>query len=139
MSTAVTRELHRIEGYVPAPDMLLLGPKGAFHTDVVKVLASGTVARGTLLMLGTGGDDEAAWLPCTAEGLGTAKGFAILADAVTIGDGEHAEAAAYFEGDFNEAEVVLPWLQEGDDREAALDLAREPLRQAKIFLRPCEN
>ncbi|MBQ7264134.1 MAG: hypothetical protein IJR14_10515 [Synergistaceae bacterium] len=131
MSGPVTTQLFRIEGTVPPPDMLLVGQKGAVHTDIVKVVATGELPRGTLLMPVDGG----VWGPCTAAGLEEPRGFAILADSVTIGDDEWAEVAAYFEGDFNEAAVVFPWLEDEADRPAALELAREPLRQCKLFLR----
>jgi len=130
VQTPVTVELISTGPVVPPPDMLIVGPKGAVHTDIVKVAAEGTFKRGTLIMLLTGG-----YAPGTKEGLTTAENFAILADDVTIGENEYAETAAYFEGDFNEDAVILPWVGEDDDRSLELEAAREPLRKAKIFLR----
>lgn len=130
VKTPVTMELVSTDAAVPAPDMLLVGPKGAVHTDVVKVSAEGTFQRGVLLMSGSDG-----YVPATKAGLSTAGNFAILADDVTVGENEYAETAAYFEGDFNEDAVILPWVGENDDRAVELEAAREPLRKAKIFLR----
>ena len=130
VQTPVTMELISTGPVVPPPDMLIAGPKGAVHTDIVKFSAVGTFKRGTLLMLLTGG-----YAPGTKAGLSTAGNFAILADDVTIGENEYADVAAYFEGDFNEDAVILPWVGENDDRAEELEAAREPLRKAKIFLR----
>lgn len=149
MSKAVTMDLVRMEGTVPPPDMLLVGPHGAVYTDIVKLEApTGAdlpleVKRGTLLMWTNTG-----CVPCTEAGLTEARGFAILTDDVTIGEGtqsgtsEHAETTAYFEGDFNEDAVLLPWLDDDADdetRAAAIEAAREPLRKSKIFLRHVHN
>ena len=130
MADLVEMQLVSDAAAVPAPDMLLVGPKGAVHTDIVKVTTEGELKRGTLLMLLTGG-----YAPGTKAGLSTAENFAILADDVTIGADEYAEVAAYFEGDFNEDAIILPWVGESDDRSEELEAAREPLRKAKIFLR----
>lgn len=127
---AVTMELVRTEGTVPAPDMLLVGPGGAKHTDVVKVAAEGSFQRGTLMMASGDG-----YVPATAAGLSSATDFAILADDVTVGQNDHAELAAYFEGDFNEDAVIFPWETENDDHAEIVEAAREPLRRGKIFLR----
>ena len=157
MSNPVTMNLVTMEGRVPAPDMLVAGPRGAVHTDLVTVVAPEgaelplTLKRGTLLMFGTAGsgaDAATGYVPCTEAGLATAGGFAILTDDVTIGEGtqsgtsEHAETTAYFEGDFNEDAVILPWLDDDADdetRAAAIEAAREPLRKSKIFLRHVHN
>lgn len=156
MSNPVTMELVRMEGAVPPPDMLLVGPKGAVHIDLVTVLTPTgatlplTLKRGTLLMFGTvgsGADAATGYVPCTEAGLSAAGGFAILTDDTTIDDStqsgtsEHAETTAYFEGDFNEDAVILPWVDPEDENEraAALEAAREPLRRAKIFLRHVHN
>ena len=136
MSNPVTMDLIAPSVTVPAPDNLLVGPKGAENTDIVKVRveADAVLNRGTLLMSGTK-DSEAVYLPCTVAGLGTAGSFAVLADTVEIAADEHAETAVYFGGDFNPAAVVLPWEAEGDDHGEQIELAREPLRKQKIFLR----
>ena len=134
VKTPVTMELVSTDAAVPAPDMLLVGPKGAVHTDIVKVAAEGAFQRGTLLMLGADG-----YIPATKAGLSSASGFAVLADDTTIGETEYADAAAYFEGDFNDGAVILPWVGESDDRSEELEAAREPLRRAKIFLRPVHD
>ena len=130
VKTPVSMELVKTEGTVPAPDMLLVGPKGAVHTDIVKVAAEGAFQRGTLLMLGADG-----YIPATKAGLSSASGFAILADEVTVGENEYAEMAAYFEGDFNEEAVIFPWETDSDDHAEIVEAAREPLRAKKIFLR----
>ena len=134
VKTPVTMELISTGPVVPPPDMLIAGPKGAVHTDVVKVSAEGTFQRGALLMSGSDG-----YVPATQAGLATAGNFAILADDVTVGENEYAETAAYFEGNFNEDAVILPWVGENDDRAVELEAAREPLRKAKIFLRKTHN
>ena len=128
--TPVEMQLISTDVTVPAPDMLIAGPKGAVHTDVVKVAAGGDFERGTLLMAGADG-----YVPATEAGLSSASSFAILADDAAVGENEYAETAAYFEGDFNEDAVILPWVGESDDRSEELEAAREPLRKAKIFLR----
>ena len=134
VKTPVTMELVSTDAAVPAPDMLLVGPKGAVSTDIVKVAAEGAFQRGTLLMSGADG-----YIPATKAGLSSASDFAVLADDTTIGENEYADAAAYFEGDFNEDAVILPWVGESDDRSEELEAAREPLRRAKIFLRPVHD
>ena len=134
VKTPVTMELVSTEAAVPAPDMLIVGPKGAVHTDVVKVAAEGTFQRGTLLMAGADG-----YVPATAAGLSTASDFAILADDATVGENEYIETAAYFEGDFNEDAVIFPWETDSDDHAEIVEAAREPLRKAKIFLRKVQG
>lgn len=126
----VEMELVSTDAAVPAPDMLIVGPKGAVHTDIVKVAAEGAFQRGTLLMLGADG-----YVPATAAGLSSSENFAILADGVTVGENEYAETAAYFEGDFNEEAIIFPWKTDSDDHVEIVEAAREPLRRAKIFLR----
>jgi hypothetical protein len=141
------------EATIPAPDNLLVGPRGAVSTDIVRLRAAAdsTVERGTLLMSGEM-DSEKVFLLCTVEGLGGdqafsltgdaedvtvagGKTFAILADSVTVAAGEHAEIAAYFEGDFNSNAIILPWEIDGDDHDEQIEVAREALRRQKIFLR----
>jgi hypothetical protein len=153
MSNPVTLDLITPEATIPAPDNLLVGPKGAVSTDIVKVRVAvdSTLERGTLLMSGEM-DAEKVFLPCTVEGLGGdqafsltgdeedmtvagGKTFGILADTVTVAADEHAETAAYFEGDFNANAVVLPWEIDGDDHDEQIEIAREALRRQKIFLR----
>mgnify|MGYP000848695868 FL=1 len=137
MSDPVTMDLVKMDAAIPAPDMLIVGPKGVVHTDIVRIRVEqeGTLARGTLLM-SVEKEGAKVFVPCTSAGLSTAGAtFAILADSTTLKTTEHADAAAYFEGDFNAAEVILPWVTEGTQRPAQLELAREPLRRHKIFLR----
>lgn len=137
MSNPVTLDLVTPEATISASDNLCVGPKGASSTDIVKVRVEtdAVLKRGTLLMSGTK-DTEAVYLPCTVAGLSTAgASFAVLADPVEIGATEHAETAVYFDGDFNEAAVIFPWATDADDHGAQAELAREPLRARKIFLR----
>jgi hypothetical protein len=156
MSNPVTLDFITPEATIPAPDNLLVGPKGAVYTDIAKVRAEeeATLARGTLLMSDVM-DDENVFVPCTVEGLmpsdssvslsgdaenvdipvSDARTFGILADTVTIAEDEHAETAIYFEGDFNANAVILPWEDEDDDHDEQIELAREALRRQKIFLR----
>jgi hypothetical protein len=153
MSNPVTLDLVTPEATIPAPDNLLVGPRGAVFTDIVKVRATveSTLERGTLLMSDVM-DDEKVFLPCTVEGLGGdqafsltgdaeditvagGKTFGILSDKVTVAADEYAETAAYFEGDFNANAVILPWEIDGDDHDEQIEIAREALRRQKIFLR----
>ena len=136
MSNPVTLDLIKNDATIPQPDNLLVGPKGAGHTDIVtiRVDADAVLKRGTLLMSGTK-DSKKVFLPCTVAGLGTAESFAILADPLEIAADEEAEMAVYFDGDFNPAAVILSWEADGDDHDEQLELAREPLRKQKIFLR----
>lgn len=137
MSNPVTMDLVKTEAAIPAPDMLIVSPKGSVHADVVRVRTDqdGTLERGTLLM---SAEKEGAkvFVPCTSAGLSEAgASFAILADSVTLKATEHADTAAYFEGDFNDAAVILPWVTDVSQHAAQVELAREPLRRNKIFLR----
>ena len=137
MSNPVTMDLVKTEATIPAPDMLIVGPKGVVHTDIVRIRVEqeSTLARGTLLM---SAEKEGAkvFVPCTSAGLSTAGAtFAILADSTTLKTDEHADMAAYFEGDFNSSAVILPWVTDMSQHGAQVELAREPLRKHKIFLR----
>jgi hypothetical protein len=152
MSNPVTLDLVKAEAMIPAPDNLLVGPKGAVYTDIVKVRVSADaeLLRGTLLMSDVM-EDEKVFVPCTTEGLAApsvslsedeetvtipdAKTFGILADTVAIAADEHAETALYFEGDFNANAVILPWEAEDDDHDEQIEIARDALRRQKIFLR----
>ncbi|GHV45246.1 hypothetical protein FACS1894204_03870 [Synergistales bacterium] len=156
MSNPTTLELVTQEATVPAPDNLLVGPKGAVHTDVVRVRASAdaTLLRGTLLMSGSVGG-EAAFIPATAASFAPSAEqslpvtddtvtlpagrspitYGILADTVDVTATTHASVGVYFEGDFNENAVILPWETANDDHAAQLDIARDTLRAQKIFLR----
>jgi hypothetical protein len=144
------------EATIPAPDNLLVGPRGAVYTDIarVRVAADATLARGTLLMSDVM-ENEKVFVPCTVAGLTLptspvtlsgnaetvnvtipeAKTYGILADTVVIATDEHAETAVYFEGDFNSNAVILPWETDGDDHGEQIEIAREVLRRQKIFLR----
>ncbi|MBR1658147.1 MAG: hypothetical protein IJ697_06750 [Synergistaceae bacterium] len=122
--------LIKTEGTVPPPDELIAGNKGAVYTDIVKISASGTFKRGTLLMAGADG-----YVASTQEGLATATGICILCDDITIGENEFAEVPVYFEGEFNDACVILPFEGEDDDHDTLIEAIREPLRKSKIFLR----
>jgi hypothetical protein len=159
MSNPVTLDLITLDATIPAPDNLLVGPRGAVYTDIVKVRAgeAATFRRGTLLMSDTM-EDEKVFVPCTVAGLTPpassvpvslsgnaetvnvnvpipdARTFGILADTVSVEDDEHAETAVYFEGDFNENAIILPWETEGDDHGEQVEIARETLRRQKIFL-----
>ena len=128
--TQVEVQLVKDEGTIPPPDELIAGDKGAGHVDIIKISAAGTFKRGTLLMSGDDG-----YVASTQAGLATAAGICILCDDVTIGDTEYAEVPAYFEGEFNDARVILPFEGEDDDHDALIEAVREPLRKAKIFLR----
>lgn len=154
MSNPVTLDLVTPEATILAPDNLLVGPHGAVYTDIAKVRVGGggTVARGTLLM-STVMEDEKVFVPCTVEGLslpassvvltGNAETvsvpipetrvYGILADTVDIAADEHADTAVYFEGDFNQNAVILPW-EEPDEHDEQIEVAREALRRQKIFL-----
>ncbi len=125
-------EVQRIknEGTVPPPDDLIAGNRGAVYTDIVKISSAGTFKRGTLLMAGADG-----YVASAQAGLATAAGICILCDDVTIGENEFAEVPAYFEGEFNDARVILPFEGENDDHDALIEAIRESLRRSKIFLR----
>ena len=125
---------------VPPPDMLCVGPKGTFHTDIVHLItaADADLKRGTLIMTGTTGSGDTAetgFVPATEAGLGTNATFAILADPITLASTENTDIAAYFEGDFNENAVIFPWETESDDHADIVEAARGVLRRQKIFLR----
>ena len=128
--TQVEFQLVKNEGTVPPPDNLIAGNRGAVYTDIVKLSAAGTFKRGTLLMAGADG-----YVASTQAGLATATGICILCDDITIGENEFAEVPAYFEGDFNDARVILPFEGEDDDHDTLIEAIREPLRKSKIFLR----
>ena len=128
--TQVEFQLLKTEGTVPPPDNLIAGSKGAVYTDIIKLSAAGTFKRGTLLMAGADG-----YVASTQAGLATASGICILCDDITIGDTEYAEVPAYFEGEFNDARVIFPFEGEDDDHDAIVKAVKEPLRNAKIFLR----
>ena len=123
-------QLVKNEGTVPPPDNLIAGNRGAVYTDFVKLSASGEFKRGTLLMAGADG-----YVASTQAGLATAAGICILCDDITIGENEFAEVTAYFEGEFNDSRVILPFEGEDDDHEAIVEAVRETLRAKKIFLR----
>ncbi len=125
-------EIQRVknEGTIPPPDDLIAGNKGAVYTDIVKLSAAGEYKRGTLLMAGADG-----YVASTQAGLSTASGICILCDDITIGENEYAEVAAYFEGEFNDGRVILPFEVEDDDHDTLIEAIREPLRKSKIFLR----
>ena len=128
--TQVEVQLIKNEGTVPPPDNLIAGNRGAVYTDIVKISSAGTFKRGTLLMAGDDG-----YVASTQAGLSTAAGICILCDDVTIGENEFAEVPAYFEGEFNDARVILPFEGEEDDHDALIEAIRESLRKSKIFLR----
>ena len=128
--TQVEVQLIKNEGTVPPPDNLIAGNRGAVYTDIVKISSAGTFKRGTLLMAGADG-----YVASTQAGLSTAAGICILCDDVTIGENEFAEVPAYFEGEFNDARVILPFEGEEDDHDALIEAIRESLRKSKIFLR----
>ena len=75
------------------------------------------------------------YAPCTQAGLSTAGSFCILTDDTAIGENEYAEVPAYFQGEFNDARVIFPFEGEDDDHDAIVEVAREPLRRSKIFMR----
>ena len=137
MSNPVEAHLVNIEATVPPPDMLLVGVKGAHHTDIVRVrvASDSMLKRGTLLMTAVI-DSEKVFTVATEAGLAVHENsFAILADDVDIKSDEHADMAAYFEGDFNENAVIFPWVADVTDQPAAIEASREILRKNKIFLR----
>ena len=128
--TQVEFQLIKNEEPVPAPDELIAGNKGAVYIDLVKISTAGTFKRGTLLM--AAGDN---YVASTQAGLATAAGICILCDDITIGENEYAEVFAYFEGEFNDGRVILPFEGEDDDHDTLIEAIREPLRKSKIFLR----
>ena len=130
MAEAVSLELVHNDLTVPPPDNLIAGNWGTVYADLVKISAKGEYKRGTLLMSGSNG-----YVASTREGLSTADSFCILADDVTVGDDEYAETAAYFQGEFNDARVIFPFETGEDDHQELVELAIEPLRKGKIFLR----
>jgi hypothetical protein len=140
MSNPVTLDLVTPEATISAPDNLPVGSKGAVYTDIVKVRVSAdaTLARGTLLMSGMM-EDEKVFVPCVTlsgdAGDEDVPTFGLLADTVVLTADEHIETAVYFEGDFNANAVIFPWETDGDDHDEQVELAREPLRRQKIFLR----
>ena len=128
--TQLEVQLVKTELTVPPPDELIAGNKGAVYTDLIKLSAAGTYKRGTLLMAGADG-----YVASTQAGLATAAGICILCDDITLGDTEYAEVPAYFEGEFNDGRVILPFEGEDDDHDTLIEAIREPLRKSKIFLR----
>ncbi|MBR1439362.1 MAG: hypothetical protein IJ587_12595 [Synergistaceae bacterium] len=128
--TQVEVQLVKNEGTVPPPDNLIAGNVGAVYIDIVKISSAGTFKRGTLLMAGADG-----YVASTQAGLATAAGMCILCDDITIGENEFAEVPAYFEGEFNDIRVILPFEGEDDDHDTLIEAIREPLRKSKIFLR----
>ncbi len=65
------------------------------------------------------------YVPATSTGLATAGGICILSEDITV----------YFEGEFNDARVIFLFEGASDDHAALVEIEREPLRKAKIFLR----
>ena len=128
--TPVTLQLVRNEGTVPPPDDLIAGSKGAVYTDIVKILDAGEFKRGTLMMSGNDG-----YILATQSGLATANGICILAEDVIVGENQYAETPAYFEGEFNDARIILPFEGESDEHDELIESIREPLRKSKIFIR----
>ena len=128
--TQVEVQLIKNEEPVPPLDELIAGNKGAIHIDIIKLSAAGTFKRGTILMASSDG-----YVASTQAGLATAAGICILCDDITIGENEFAEVPTYFEGDFNDARVILPFEGEDDDHDTLIETIREPLRKSKIFLR----
>ena len=112
------------------PDDLIAGNLGAVYTDVIKLSAKGDFKRGTLLMASSDG-----YIAATQAGLANAAGICILCDDISVGDNEFAEVYAYFEGEFNDERVILPFEGEEDDHSALIEAIREVLRKNKIFLR----
>ena len=128
--TQVEVQLIKNEEPVPPLDELIAGNKGAIHIDIIKLSGTGTFKRGTILMASSDG-----YVASTQAGLATAAGICILCDDITIGENEFAEVPTYFEGDFNDARVILPFEGEDDDHDTLIETIREPLRKSKIFLR----
>ena len=127
-------QLIKDAGVAPPPDNLIASPSGAVHTDLAKISTQGNFKRGTLLM---GANDG--YVPATQAGLTTQNSFCILCDDIELGENEYIEAAAYFTGDFHGEKVIFPFETESDDHDAIIELAREPLRKCKIFLRKMHN
>lgn len=128
--TPVTLQLVRNEGTVPPPDDLIAGSEGAVYTDIVKISDAGEFKRGTLMMSGNDG-----YILATQLGLAAANGICILAEDVTVGENQYAETPAYFEGEFNDARIILPFEGESDEHDELIESIREPLRKSKIFIR----
>ena len=129
-ATELEFQLIKDAGSAPPPDDLIASPGGAVHVDLVKISTQGNFKRGTLFMANAEG-----YIPATQAGLATANNFCILCDNIELGENAYIEAAAYFTGDFNDAKVIFPFETESDDHDAIVELAREPLRKCKIFLR----
>lgn len=115
---------------VPEAYELVAGNKGAVYVDAIKIATPGAYLRGTLLMSGSDG-----FVKATENGIKTASEVCILADDVLLENNEEAYVAAYFTGEFNDTKVIFPFEEEDDDHDEIVEVVREPLRKAKIFLR----
>ena len=129
-SKLVEFQLIKDAGAAPPPDNLIASPGGAVHIDLVKISTQGNFKRGTLLMAGADG-----YVPGNPAGLTSTNNFCILCDNIEIGENAYIETAAYFDRDFHDEKVIFPFETESDDHDAIVELAREPLRKCKIFLR----
>ena len=129
-ATQVSFQLIQSEVPTSPPDDLISGDRGAVYTDAVKLTSVGEFKRGALLMSGSNG-----YVTSTQAGISTASNICILADDVTINENEYAEVAAYFEGEFNDARIILPFETKDDDHNELIEAIREPLRAHKIFIR----
>lgn len=129
-NTQVEFQKVQTEGIFPPPDDLIAGNLGVVYTDLIKLTSAGEFKRGTLLMSNSDG-----YTISTLDGVKSADEVCILCDDVTIADSEFAEVSAYFEGEFNDARVILPFEGEDDNHAELIEAVRATLRGHKIFLR----
>ena len=129
---AIEFQLVKNEATVYPPDSLVAGPRGISYSEIIKIESVGSFKRGTVLMRVSGSQS---FVPSTAEGLANAKEITILCDDIEIAEGEYAECAGYFGGDFNAAKVILPYESESDNHAELIEVVKPYLRAQGIFLR----
>ena len=110
---------------IPAPDDLV---QGYNVVDTIALAVAGEYLRGMLLM-----DAGSGFVKATAEGIASAVEVCVLADSLTLDDGE-AAVSAYFSGTFNPERVILPYEAEGDDHSALIEDIRPALRKHSLFI-----
>ncbi len=113
---------------IPAPDDLINADP---FVDIVSVLGDSELKRGTLLMMNDGG----VYIPATLTGINDGRACVILAETLTLEEGQTTPAAAYVMGVFNAARVILPWETEDDDHGEQIESIRAKLRAQTIILR----
>ena len=110
---------------IPAPDDLV---QGSYKSDTIALLTSGTYQRGEVLMSSSSG-----FVKATEEGVASADEVCILADSLTLDDGE-AAVSAYFSGSFNPDMVILTYETDTDDHSALIENIKPALRKHNIFI-----